>query len=50
MTVTARQLAEYLLRHPNYEVLIPTKSGVYYPVTSATVGSGVFYLVGYTGR
>lgn len=49
MTVTARQLAEYLLRHPDYVVLIPTKSGVYYPVTNATVGSGVFYLDGYTG-
>lgn len=50
MTVTAKQLAEYLLRHPDYEVLIPTKSGVYYPVTGATVGGGCFYLVGYTGR
>ena len=49
MTVTAKQLAEYLLRHPDYEVLIPTKSGVYYPVIDAIVGSGVVYLVGYTG-
>ena len=49
MTVTARQLAEFLLKRPNYKVLIPTKSGVYYPVTDAQIGSGVIYLVGYTG-
>ena len=49
MKITAQQLAEYLLRHPDYEVLIPTKSGIYYPVTDAQTGSGVIYLIGYTG-
>lgn len=50
MKVNAKQLAQYLLRHPDYEVLIPTKSGVYYPVVDAQVGKNVFYLIGYTGK